>query len=228
MSRLEHLYISTRRATGSPAIRVGHNLPVTRAQDDARPPAASVSLDYFTGLYLAKDDPWDLATKWHDQRKYAVTVASLPRPRYRSCYEPGCSIGLLTRMLAPRCDEILAVDCVDEAVLQAAETLRDLDNVRVRRAMLPAELPDATFDLIVVGDLLYYLSAGDLADLLDGLVARLEPDGDLVAVHFRDRQDGENYDGLHVHAALARRPELEPRVHHEDEWFLLDVLRRVA
>jgi len=184
-----------------------------------------VSLDYFTGLYLAKDDPWDLATKWHDQRKYAVTVASLPRPRYRSCYEPGCSIGQLTRMLAPRCDEILAVDCVEEAVLQAAETLSDLANVRVRRAMLPAELPDATFDLIVVGDLLYYLSADDLSALLDGLVARLEPEGDIVAVHFRDRQHG-GYDGHHVHESLAGRPELERQVHHEDEWFVLDVLRR--
>jgi len=56
-----------------------------------------VSLDYFDGLYMAKDDPWDLATKWHDRRKYAVTVASLPAEHYRRCYEPGASIGHLTR-----------------------------------------------------------------------------------------------------------------------------------
>ena len=200
---------------------------VTPVRDDAEPPFSTVSVDYFTGLYLAKDDPWDLATKWHDQRKYAVTVASLPRPRYRSAYEPGCSIGLLTRMLAPRCDELLAVDCVGAAVEQARAEVREFPHVRVEPAVLPAGLPDATFDLIVAGDLLYYLSAEDLADLLDGLVRRLEPGGDLVAVHFRDRENGGNYDGLHAHAALSRRPELAPAVHHEDEWFLLDVLRRV-
>jgi SAM-dependent methyltransferase len=207
--------------------RVGHNLGVARVQADAGPPEATVSQEHFIGMYLAKTDPWDLATKWHDQRKYAVTVASLPRPRYRSAYEPGCSIGLLTRLLASRCDEILAVDCVDEAVETAREELREFPHVRVAAAMLPADLPDATFDLIVIGDLLYYLSADDLEAVLAGLVQRLEPDGDIVSVHFRDQQTGGNYDGFQVHAALAARPELERRVHHEDEWFLLDVLRRV-
>jgi len=218
--------ITSRLATIGPP-PVGQNHGVTRAQGDAQPPAASVSEDHFVNLYLAKDDPWDVATKWHDQRKYAVTMASLPRERYRRCYEPGCSIGLLTRMLAERCDEVLAVDCVEAAVQQATEVVRDLPNVRVETAMLPAGLPTGAFDLIVIGDLLYYLSADDLTALLDGLVERLEPDGDLVSVHFRDRQDGGNYDGFNVHEALASRPELDRRVRHEDEWFVLDVFRRV-
>jgi SAM-dependent methyltransferase len=199
---------------------------VARAAGDAEPPAVSVSDEYFIGLYLAKTDPWDLATKWHDQRKYAVTVASLPRQRYARCYEPGASIGLLTRMLAPRCDAVLAVDSVAEAVATARDEVADLPHVRVEQANLPADLPDETFDLIVVGDLLYYLSPADLQATLDGLIKRLEPGGDLVAVHFRDR-DGENYDGFDVHATLAERPELDRIVRHEDEWFLLDVLRRV-
>jgi hypothetical protein len=58
-------------------------------------------------------------------------------------------------------------------------------------------------------------------------VARLEPDGDIAAVHFRDRQQGGNYDGFNVHAALLSRPDLERQVHHEDDWFVLDILRRV-
>jgi SAM-dependent methyltransferase len=198
---------------------------VTRTQGDAAPPAATVSDEHFLGMYLAKDDPWDLATKWHDQRKYAVTMASLPREHYRSCYEPGCSVGLLTAMLAPRCDDVLAVDCVDSAVEQTRAVVREFPQVRVGRAMVPQELPDETFDLIVLGDLLYYLSAEDLAVFLDGLAARLEAGGDLVSVHFRDRQGG-GYDGHNVHAALAAVPGLTRVVHHSDEWFLLDIYRR--
>src|SRR3989442_1432643 len=114
-------------------------------------------------MYMAKDDPWDLATKWHDRRKYAVTVASLPREHYRRCYEPGASIGHLTRLLAERCDEVLATDAIEAAVVQGREVVADRPNVRFERATLPADLPDGTFDLVVVGDLLYYLSAGDLA-----------------------------------------------------------------
>jgi hypothetical protein len=48
-----------------------------------------------------------------------------------------------------------------------------------------------------------------------------------VAVHFRDRQNPGGYDGFNVHATLIERPGLEQLVHHEDEWFLLDILRRV-
>ncbi|MEU4240647.1 class I SAM-dependent methyltransferase [Actinoplanes sp. NPDC026619] len=198
---------------------------MTRAEGDAQPPESTVSIDYFTGLYLAKEDPWDLAIKWHDQRKYAVTVASLPRERYRRCYEPGASVGLLTRLLAARCDEVLAVDSVPEAVRTAADNLRDLPHVRVEVASLPAELPAGTFDLIVVGDLFYYLSADDFAALVEGLLARLEPGGDLVSVHFRDRENPGNYDGFNVHAELSRRAGLKKTVHHEDEWFVLDIFR---
>jgi SAM-dependent methyltransferase len=181
-------------------------------------------MDHFIGMYEAKTDPWDTATKWHDQRKYAVTVASLPRERYRRCYEPGCSVGLLTRLLAARCDEILAVDAVPEAVRAAADEVAEFPHVRVEQAMLPADLPDGTFDLIVIGDLLYYLSAGDLAELLDGLAARLDEGGEIVSVHFRDR-GGATYDGQHVHEALAALDGLERVIRHEDEWFVLDVLR---
>jgi len=185
-----------------------------------------VSLDYFDGLYMAKDDPWDLATKWHDRRKYAVTVASLPRERYRRCYEPGASVGHLTRLLAERCDEVLATDAVESAVSQGREVVGDRPNVTFEQATLPAEMPDGAFDLIVIGDLLYYLSADDLAATVDGLIERLEPGGDLMSVHFRDRVNGGNYDGFNAHASIGERPGLDHVVHHEDEWFVLDVWRR--
>ncbi|GAB2578401.1 methyltransferase [Paractinoplanes abujensis] len=201
---------------------------MVRALDDAQPPADTVSLEHFNGLYEAKDDPWDVAVSWHNQRKYAVTVASLPRERYRRCYEPGASIGLLTRLLAARCDEVLAVDSVPAAVAQARETVKDLPHVRVECANLPAELPSSVFDLIVVGDLLYYFSAADLAAALDGFVQLLEPDGDLVSVHFRDRGNGGNYDGFQVSAALSAVEGLTRVVRHEDEWFVLDVFRRTV
>jgi len=199
---------------------------VTRAPGDAQPPEKSFSLDHFTNLYLAKDDPWDNATKWSDQRKYAVTLASLPRERYRNAYEPGCAVGILTRMLAPRCDALLAADAVGAAVHQARTFVADVPHVRVEEALLPADLPDDTYDLIVVGDLLYYLSADDLAATIKGLVDRLEPGGDLVSVHFRDREEGGNFDGFNAHEALKDHPSLTPVVHHEDDWFLLDVLTR--
>ena len=64
----------------------------------------STSRSYFEQMYRDHPDPWEFESSLYEQRKYAVTVASLPRSRYRSAYEPGCSIGVLTELLATRCD----------------------------------------------------------------------------------------------------------------------------
>ena len=89
---------------------------MTRSPGDAEPPTSSVPHTHFDALYLRSSDPWQLASAWYERRKYAVTVAALPRERYRSGLEPGCSIGELTRLLAPRCDRLMAFDFADAAV----------------------------------------------------------------------------------------------------------------
>ncbi|MFF5259938.1 class I SAM-dependent DNA methyltransferase [Actinomadura viridis] len=197
-----------------------------RTAGDAEPPPESFTEEYFDRRYARAPDPWGLASRWYERRKYAVTLASLPRERYRDCFEPGCSIGELTRLLAPRCDRLLAVDFADDAVRQARAAVRGLDHVEVRRAELPAQLPGGPFDLIVVSEILYYLSRDDLGLTLDGLAGALAPGGDLVAVHCRAPDLRHGYDGYNVHLAIEAREELERLVHHADEEFVLDVFRR--
>ena len=70
---------------------------------------------YFRDQYAASADPWGLAERWYEARKYTVTTALLPRQRYGMAFEPGCSIGVLTALLAPRCDTLLACDAVPDA-----------------------------------------------------------------------------------------------------------------
>ena len=56
----------------------------------------STSRSYFEEMYREDADPWGFETSPYEHRKYAVTVASLPKLRYRSAYEPGCSVGVLS------------------------------------------------------------------------------------------------------------------------------------
>ncbi len=52
---------------------------------------------YFDDLYRQSDDPWKLREGWYERRKRSLTLALLPRPRYRNAFEPGCANGELTR-----------------------------------------------------------------------------------------------------------------------------------
>jgi SAM-dependent methyltransferase len=184
----------------------------------------STPIDYFESLYAA-DDPWNFEERWYDARKHALTAAAATRPHYRSAFEPGCSTGRLTALLAGRCDRLLAVDAVDSAVRTTAA--RRLPGVTVRRAALPGGWPDATFDLVVLSEIGYYFDDADLAVLLDRTVRSLEPGGDLVAVHWRWPVAEHARSGDEVHAALAARDELSRQARHEEADFLLEVFTRI-
>lgn len=153
---------------------------------------------YFSGLYDASVDPWRLATTEYELDKFAATVEALPRPRYESAYEPGCSVGVLTRLLAPRCDHLLAMDLDARPLAQI-----DVPNVRTQAGAVPADWPGETFDLAVLSELLYFLDAGDRAGVLDRLTATVRAGGDIVAVHWRHPFDEADATGDEVHAELA-------------------------
>src|SRR5262249_41079860 len=117
---------------------------------------ADVTLDpgYFRERYAASSDPYGLAERWYEARKYALTVALLPRQRYTTAFEPGCSIGVLTTQLATRCDRLLACDAIPDAVASAQARTSRLRGVRVERRVVPREWPPHTFDLIVLSEIL--------------------------------------------------------------------------
>lgn len=184
-------------------------------------------MTYFERMYAADPDPWDFATRWYDQRKHGLTAAALPRRRYRSAFEPGCSTGGLTERLAPSCDHLLAVDAVESAVATAAARLAAHPQVTVERTRLPGDWPAGPFDLVVLSELGYYFDDADLEELLSRAVASLEPGGDLVAVHWRRPVAEHVCGGDEVHAALAARPELDRTAEHVEADFRLEVFSRV-
>ena len=179
----------------------------------------------FDRLYADGGDPWEVTNSWYERRKYALTLAALPRERYRNGLELGCGFGAMSGLLHERCDRLTAVDGSATAIGRARSHFAGTEGLRFEHAVLPHEMPPVAVDLIVVSELLYYLSPAELDELLDRLVGALEPGGDLVAVHFFSRNPL-SYDGMEVHPRLRARPELVHVVTHEDEGFLLDVLRR--
>ncbi|MEV5752241.1 SAM-dependent methyltransferase [Actinoallomurus sp. NPDC052308] len=175
--------------------------------------------DHFEKVYAASSDPWGFTTRWYEERKYALTLAMLPRPRYADAFEPGCSIGVLTALLAPRCDRLLSCDVASEAVRQAR--LRS-PGTRVEQRMLPEEWPAGEFDLIVFSELLYYLDRDDLRRVVDLGAGSLKPGGTLLAVHWRHPVSDHPLTGDEAHAAL-RATGLSLLAEHREADFLAEV-----
>jgi methylase of polypeptide subunit release factors len=115
----------------------------------------STDRQYFQNMYDESTDPWNFATSSYEQRKYALTINSLPRERYRNAFEPGCSIGVLSELLASRCERLLATDIVSSALEQAEQRLSKYENVVVESRAIPGSWPDEVFDLVVLSEVAY-------------------------------------------------------------------------
>ena len=76
----------------------------------------------------------------YELRKYALTVASLPKAHYANAFEPGCSIGVLTELLAPRCRRLLASDMMGAPLVLAANRLEAFPNVQIEERTIPDRL----------------------------------------------------------------------------------------
>jgi trans-aconitate methyltransferase len=179
---------------------------------------------YFEDLYAGNEDPWGFDTRWYERRKYALTVASLPDERYHSAFEPGCSIGALTALLAPRCDAILAVDHMPQPLEAAHRRLDHLAHVRVERRILPEHWPEGPFDLLVLSEVAYYFDENELRALMERARQSLDANAIVIAVHWSGET---NYPltGPRTHEVLASTAHFQSVVHHVDEQFLLDVWR---
>lgn len=189
----------------------------------------SLPPSHFDALYAESPDPWGFAERWYERRKYALTMAALPRERYASAYEPGCSIGVLTGLLAERCDRLLASDGSPAAVSQAARRLADRRNVTVERHWLPDDWPEGSYDLVLLSELLFYLDGEDLDRVLRSAFAGLAVGGSLVVVHWRGVSTDHRRSGDDVHSLVASRAEEEGLVRevaHAETDFLIDVHTR--
>lgn len=181
---------------------------------------------YFEQLYSDSADPWSVAEQWYVQRKYDHTLAALPQRRYRSAFEPGCSVGVLTGQLAERCDALLATDRVAAAAELTAARTRHLPHVRARQLTIPEQWPEGRFELIVLSELLYYFDDLTLRDVLTRTVGSLEPGGTLVTVHWNHPAPEHRRTGRTLAPVLSAIPGLTMLTDCRDPDFTLHVLGR--
>jgi cyclopropane fatty-acyl-phospholipid synthase-like methyltransferase len=158
----------------------------------------------FEALYRDHRDPWNYAASAYERHKYDMTLRALSQERYRSAFEPACSIGELTALLATRCESLLATDVSPTAVNRARHRCAHLENVQIECQDLRTPPQAQAFDLIVLSEVGYYFGAVTLRSIGRRLAQALLPGGEMLAVHWLGHSRDHVLHGHEVHSILLR------------------------
>ena len=131
----------------------------------------------------ATPDPWDFETSAYEAQKRAATLAAIAGKRFARALELGCSTGRLTVELAEVSDRIVAVDCSATALAMAEDRLEPL-RVTLERMDVPASWPSGTFDLVVISEVLYFLSREEVAQVAGKCADSLTAGGTCLLVNW--------------------------------------------
>jgi SAM-dependent methyltransferase len=190
----------------------------------------TVDLGYLDAMYRANADPWHLRSGWYEARKRALIMSILPRQRFRSGFEPGCSVGELTALLAQRCDRLLSVDAHRGAVAAARHRAPPGSSVRIAQMVVPDAWPGtgdgAPFDLVVLSEIGYYLSPTSWLTLAGQIATTTTENAVVLACHWRRDFPERTQPTDQVHRVLDEVLDFPSLARYTDADILLDVWSR--
>jgi SAM-dependent methyltransferase len=149
-------------------------------------------------------DPWDYTNSRFERFKRSVLLRACGHNKHGRVLELGCAIGETTRFLAPLSLRLLALDGSSTALSEARRRVRSA-HVRFVHARLPGQMPSGPFDLIVVSEIAYYLSAPDLVALGKKLAEATAHRGRIVLLHHRRHFQDAAQPAALAHARLLFR-----------------------
>jgi SAM-dependent methyltransferase len=167
--------------------------------------AARVGAERFERKYAEDADPWGYESSRYERDKYAATLAALPSRRFARALELGCSIGVFSELLAPRCEQLVALDFSALALASARRRLAGTPGVELLQAAFPEQVPPGQWDLVVCSEVLYYLDEPTLEAALSWLERQLTGGAVALAVSWRGQGREEPLSGDDVHDLLAAR-----------------------
>jgi SAM-dependent methyltransferase len=188
----------------------------------------------FDQLYAGVNDPFgaELPQYRYQQRKYNSLLSMLPRRPYRNVLDVGCGLGTFTRKLALFAEHILGTDISAEAIGQARKLSAAHPNIAYSQEDMLDNNPrqEASFDLIVLADTLYYivpLTDVGLKSIAGNMSMKLAPGGLLLLVnHYFFGIDVPSRGTREIHDAFRWASRLERVAEYRRAFFLATLLRR--
>ena len=189
----------------------------------------SLSEQYFDKVYDINTDPWNFETSAYEKEKYAVTMQALEKKIYQNVFEAGCSIGVLSEMLAKRSGNLLAVDASETPLKKARQRLLNYPNVVIGKMNIPAEFITTPYDLIVLSEVAYYLNDADLQILRKKTLLQLKTGGQLLMVHWTPfvHDYPQTGDRVHEYFLELTSSTLKHLLHQRYQTYRLDLFEKI-
>ena len=159
--------------------------------------------EYFDKLYSENKDPWNFESSVYEHEKYDKSVAVLGERLFKSTFEIGCSIGVLSEKLASHTEKLLAVDISPIPVKEAQNRCRRFKHASFQVMDVSKDFPHENFDLIVMSEVGYYLERNNLLEVFKKIDNHLLPGGNVLLVHWTSYVGDYPLTGKQVHDLFA-------------------------
>ncbi|KQM75843.1 methyltransferase [Sphingomonas sp. Leaf22] len=188
----------------------------------------AITLDGFERTFAADPDPWQTFRNRDEAvKRQAILHAIGPGPLGR-ILELAAGNGSNSVAVAPRALRLDATEATAAGTTLVAKALAGTARARAIRLAVPARLPRATYDGVVVAELLYYLSPRAMRRTACDVAGVLRPGGTLVLAHHRI-----DFHDFAQHAAPLHRQFLHATgcdwrvrpVHRNRRWAVLACIR---
>ena len=166
---------------------------------------SAIGIDGFEARYRSEADPWEVFSKQDELAKCEAVVAAAKRGNTTDVLELGSGIGGHSAALCAIAKRLDCIEATPTGVARTREQLAGYANARVYQKTLPTTLPRSSYSTIVISELLYYLSAPDMAEVARNVVAALQRDGQLILAHHWDHFDDARQSGANIHDDFIRR-----------------------
>jgi SAM-dependent methyltransferase len=165
-------------------------------------------IDAFNFLHhewkYSRKDPWGIRASSYEQGKMMQQFVLVNDRTYTRVLDVGCGAGDFTSLLAKISTDVIALERSNGAIRQARTNLQSSPNVHlVSENIRSYELPASHFDLIILGEVLYYLCyvSGDrrlgnqsgldsLEPLIQKLRESLTPNGRILMTNYFGNEKG--------------------------------------
>ena len=145
----------------------------------------AITLAGFADKFAQDSDPWSTWTAPDEVLKRQAILHALSCRPVGRVLELGAGNGSNSRAMARRGLRLDATEATAEGTRLVAKAIAACRRAKAFELVAPARTPRPRYDVIVISELLYYLSRKDMAKLARQISQLLERGGVLVLAHHR-------------------------------------------